>query len=382
MTLRIAFRVDSSLEMGSGHVMRCLTLADALRANGAECHFISRAHSGNLMATILQRGYLVSSLVANGQQFKESIIQSSANLHDKHTSEHLEPKHASWLGSTWQTDVQETAVVLANLKADWLVVDHYAIDHKWEEALAGYYRHLLVIDDLADRSHNCILLIDQNLGRQPQDYSGLVPKQCQVLSGPKFALLRSEFAELRPYSLKRRQTRSALHRLLITMGGVDQTGATQQVLSTLKTCSLPTESSITVVMGLAAPWLEKVRKLSTQMPWPTEVVVNVNDLAQRMADSDLAIGAGGGTAWERCCLGLPSLIVVLAENQQSVARALHSAHAARCIGTVTDIEAKLPLGIRELIDFDFRESISRRASMVTDGHGVEKIIKTMEALSA
>lgn len=293
-----------------------------------------------------------------------------------------EPAHTAWLGSTWQTDAQETVAILASLQPDWLVVDHYALDRRWEEALAPHYRQLLVIDDLADRPHRCNLLLDQNLGRQPQDYAALVPAHCQLLIGPQFALLRPEFAALRPYSLQRRQAQPALRHLLITMGGVDQPNATGQVLQALKTCALPADCRITVVMGLTAPWLHNVRQLAAQMPWPTEVAVNVNDMAQRMADSDLAIGAAGSTSWERCCLGLPTLMVVLAENQQAGAQALEAAQAARLVGSVSDIATQLPQAVRELTDSKHQMRMSLAASAVTDGQGVAKILQTMGVVNA
>lgn len=362
--MKIVFRTDASLQMGSGHIMRCLTLADALKAQGADCHFISREHPGHLLEVIYQRGYKVHSLVAPVQHAQEANLQP-------------EPAHAAWLGSTWQTDVQETTAILASLQPDWLVVDHYALDRRWEEALAPHYRQLLVIDDLADRPHRCNLLLDQNLGRQPEHYAMLVPEQCQMLIGPNFALLRPEFVALRPYSLQRRQARPALRQLLITMGGVDQPNATGQVLQILKTCALPQECRITVIMGLTAPWLQNVRELAAQMPWPTEVVVNVSDMAWRMADSDLAIGAAGSTSWERCCLGLPTLMVVLAENQQPGAQALEAGHAARLIGVVSDIAKQLPLAAAELIDSDCQSRMSLAASAITDGQGVEKILNIM-----
>ena len=375
--MNITFRADASLQMGSGHVMRCLTLADALKAQGADCHFISREHPGHLLEVIRQRGYKANCLVAQVQQAQAAI----KNIVNEAPGPQQEPAHTAWLGSTWQADAQETAAILATLQPDWLVVDHYALDQRWEEALAPYYRKLLVIDDLADRPHRCDLLLDQNLGRQPQDYAGLVPAHCQLLIGPHFALLRPEFAALRPYSLQRRQAQPALRQLLITMGGVDQPNATGQVLQALKTCALPADCRITVVMGLTAPWLQNVRELAAQMPWPTEVVVNVNDMAQRMADSDLAIGAAGSTSWERCCLGLPTLMVVLAENQQAGAQALEAAHAARLIGDVSDIATQLPLAVRELIDVNCQSRMSLAASAITGGQGVEKILKAMEVLN-
>jgi UDP-2,4-diacetamido-2,4,6-trideoxy-beta-L-altropyranose hydrolase len=377
--MKIAFRADASLQMGSGHVMRCLTLADALKARGAQCHFVSRAHPGHLLEAIHQRGFKVNSLLAPATTAQEAIKKVAP---EESSSPQQEPAHAAWLGRTWQTDAQETAVILADLQPDWLVVDHYALDQRWEEVLAPHYRKLLVIDDLADRPHCCDLLLDQNLGSEQEHYSLLVPAHCHVLTGPQYALLRPEFAALRPYSLRRRQARPALRQLLITMGGVDQPNATGQVLQALKTCALPADCRITVVMGLTAPWLQNVRELAAQMPWPTEVVVNVNDMARRMADSDLAIGAAGSTSWERCCLGLPALVVVLAENQKPGAQALETTHAARLIETVRDIAAKLPLAIRELNDSDCQRLMSLAAGAITDGQGVKKILNAMGVLNA
>ncbi len=380
--MQIVFRTDASLHIGSGHVMRCLTLADALKAQGAQCHFICRAHLRHLMEVIRQRGYMANSLAAPVQQAQEAIKEIATEVQESQQNMQNEPVHAAWLGSTWQTDAQETTAVLASLQPDWLVVDHYALDRCWEDALAAHCRQLLVIDDLADRPHRCNLLLDQNLGRQSQDYAALVPTHCQVLVGPHYALLRPEFAALRHYSLQRRQAQPALRQLLITMGGVDQPNATGQVLQALKTCALPQDCCITVVMGLTAPWSQNVQELAAQMPWPTEVAVNVNDMAQRMADSDLAIGAAGSTSWERCCLGLPTLMVVLAENQQPGAQALDAAHAVRLLGAVSDIATQLPLAVRELSDSECRIRMSRATSAITNGQGVDKILKTMGAVNA
>jgi len=376
--MKVAFRTDASLQMGSGHVMRCLTLADALKAQGAQCHFISRAHPGHLMEVIRQRGYMVNSLAAPVQQVQAAINTIARTVQDAQKNKPHELAHAAWLGSTWQADAQETSTALASLKPDWLVVDHYAIDQRWEDALAAHYRQLLVIDDLADRAHTCDLLLDQNLGRQPQDYAELVPAHCQVLTGPKFALLRPEFAALRTYSLQRRQAQPALYQLLITMGGVDQLNATGRVLQALKTCALPAECHITVVMGLTAPWLENVQELAALMPWPTDVVVNVNDMAQRMADSDLAIGAAGSTSWERCCLGLPTLMVVLADNQKEAAEHLQKAGAADCLSFGGLLRQDLHDRLQCFIDHPKQlGQMSDFASAITDGLGVERIISVM-----
>ena len=366
--MRVAIRTDASLHIGSGHVMRCLTLADALKAQGVDCYFISRAHPGHMIEFIRQRNHTAAAIPAG---------QLSSASADDSVAQHA---HAAWLDSTWRTDAQETAAVLARLQPDWLVVDHYALDQRWEKAVASHYKKLMVIDDLADRLHSCDLLLDQNLGRQAQDYASLVPTHCQVLTGPHFALLRPDFAALRPYSLQRRQDQPALHQLLITMGGVDEPNATGQVLQALKTCALPTNCRITVIMGLTALWLQNVQQLAAKMPWPTEVVVNVTDMAQRMADSDLAIGAAGSTSWERCCLALPTLLVVLADNQRAIATGLQRAGAAIALDLSKSDQfgRTLKNAVKQLADNEIDlMHLSQAAAKVTNGCGTNLVVGQM-----
>ncbi len=370
--MQIAFRTDASLQIGSGHVMRCLALAEVLQARGAQCDFISRVHPGHLFDTIRQRGFAVTALPAG---LAQPHTKAPAGIAPK-----LQLEHAAWLGCDWQTDADQTISMLANLQPEWLITDHYALAQPWEVALKPYYNKLMVIDDLADRPHRCDLLLDQNLGRQPQDYAHLVPTQCQVLTGTRYALLRPEFATLRSYSLRRRANAPQLKQLLITMGGVDQTNATGQVLQALQNCALPADCRITVVMGLTAPWLKDIRELAVQMPWPTEVEVNVNDMAQRMADSDLAIGAAGSTAWERCCLGLPTLMVVLADNQRGIASALKRADAA--IALELQIGEQFDSALRNAIEHLVNNetallAISQAAAKVTNGCGTNLVAAQM-----
>ena len=359
--MRIVFRADASLHIGSGHVMRCLTLAEALKEQGCECHFVSREHPGHLLEVIRQRGFTVSALPISAADWQPGFAGGD-DL----------PAHSAWLGCDWQTDAQQTGEIISAIMPDWLVVDHYGLDQRWEIALRPHYRRLLVIDDLADRAHCCDLLLDQNLGREVKHYAGLVPEHCSVLAGPKYALLRPEYAALREYSLLRRR-QPALRQLLITMGGVDQPNATGQVLEALKACLLPAACRISVVMGLTAPWLQQVKEQAAEMPWSTEVLVNINDMAQRMADSDLAIGAAGGTAWERCCLGLPTLMVVLADNQWSGAKALQAVNGVCLIGEVGDIPAQLPPIMTALAEGEILGRMSRTTSRIGDGQGVMRL---------
>ncbi len=313
--MHIAFRVDASMQIGTGHVMRCLTLADALRKRGASCSFVCRPHHGNLLALIEQRGHHALAM----QELQEGIEPNCNGT-----------AHAHWLGTDCFTDAEDTQQALSahtgGAPLDWLVVDHYALDSLWEKALRPQVKRIMVIDDLADRSHACDLLLDQTFGRKAIDYIPLVPTDCKLLCGSQHALLRPEFAALREYSLKRR-AQPALKELLITMGGVDKDNVTEEVLRALCMCKLPSHSQITVVLGTTAPWINEVRRQAQKMPWPTRVMVGVSNMAKLMADSDVAIGAAGSTSWEICCLGIPNLLICTAANQRTVIAELSSVNA-------------------------------------------------------
>lgn len=354
----IVFRTDASLAIGTGHVMRGLTLADALRERGARSHFICRAHDGNLIEHIRARGHTVTALPVSKMAATDTDTDSSS-------------AHAHWLGTDWASDARETLAALQGQCADWLVVDHYALDVRWENLLRPACQQLLVIDDLADRAHDCELLLDQNLGRLARDYAHWVPTHCTVLAGPQYALLRPEFAAWRGRSLARR-FKPQLQQLLITLGGVDKDNATVQVLHALRGCPLPDDCKLTVVMGPHAPWLADVRAQAAQMPWPTEVRSDVCNMAELMASSDLAIGAAGSTNWERCCLGLPSLLLVLADNQQSSADALAQAHAVRVLA-LASLAVCLPVHFRTLASGDTLAALGTAAQALTSGNGAMQL---------
>lgn len=364
----IVIRTDASLQIGTGHVMRCLTLADALKAAGAQCHFICREHPGNLISQIRRRGFSVSVLPVATEALITNELAVAA-----------QSNYAAWLGADWATDAAQTKVGVGATAVDWLIVDHYALDARWEQALQPLCRKLMVIDDLAGRPHDCDLLLDQNLGRDVRDYSQLVPEACTVVAGPHYALLRPEFAALRDDSLRRRATPQLKH-LLITMGGVDQADATGKVLEALQDCPLPADLRVTVVMGPHAPWLERVQMLAKQMPRPTEVKVNVNNMAQLMADSDLAIGAAGSTSWERCCLGLPSIIGVQAANQQLIASALELKGAAKAFSINEGVKPICELIAKVLGDNSSLQKMSMSAAAITDGKGVERVAAELHAM--
>lgn len=360
----VVFRTDASLQIGTGHVMRCLTLADALKAEGVECHFICREHPGNLLDYIKGKGFSAYAISVVSTLLSTELAQLA---------------HAHWLGASQQQDADECAAILSELQPDWLIVDHYALDACWESMLQPYYRKLMVIDDLADRHHICHVLVDQTFGRNADDYIQKVPAGCRVLCGSQYALLRPEFAALRQYSLKRRET-PQMYSLLVNMGGVDRNNATGKVLQALRHCDLPVSCSITVIMGTSAPWLSEVRLQAEQMPWHTDIRVGVSNMAQLMADSDLAIGAAGSTSWERCCLGLPTVMVVLADNQRQVAQGLEQVGAALAVD-LQQIAESLPTLLTPLVSLPApRFVMGQVAAGITDGCGVTAVVQHLEPL--
>jgi UDP-2,4-diacetamido-2,4,6-trideoxy-beta-L-altropyranose hydrolase len=358
--MQVTFRSDVSIQIGTGHVMRCLTLADALRELGAHSTFVCRQQSGHLLNIIAERGYHVVEL-PNLETTTNCILDETA--------------HANWLGADWLTDAQQTREALGDESVDWLVVDHYSLDHRWEDALRSHCQNIMVIDDLADRAHNCDVLLDQNLGRSAQDYDGLLKPQTAKFIGPQYALLRPEFAQLRNQSLAQR-TQPQLKHLLITMGGVDKDNTTGGVLQALTACHLPPDLHITVVMGPHSPYLVEVTQQAMQMPWRTQVLVGVSAMAQLMLDSDLCIGAAGSTSWERCCLGLPTLLLALAENQLPGAKALEKAGAAMFVGNIQNLSQVFEEHIQNGGNLQLK-SLALASSAVTDGLGAQRIVSAM-----
>jgi UDP-2,4-diacetamido-2,4,6-trideoxy-beta-L-altropyranose hydrolase len=343
--------------------MRCLSLADALRDRGAQCLFVTRTQNGDLVQAISDRGHGLAPLPAIRSSF---AVERQAS----------DPAHGPWLGTSWEDDATDTRQALDGRKSDWLVLDHYALDQRWERAMRPESKRLMVIDDLADRRHECDILVDQNLGRDAADYAHLIPRHAKTLIGPQYALLRPEFSNIRAQSLARRSTPGFDH-LLIAMGGMDKDNATASVLEQLNLCPLPPNLNISIVMGPHAPWLSQVEAMSRTLRWPAEVLVGVDDMGRLMASCDLAIGAAGGTAWERCCLGIPSFVMALADNQKEGAIALQKAGAAIMMRNYDELREVLSSNLSSGSMLSLLRSLSAASSQVTDGLGTYRIVRLL-----
>ncbi len=361
--MQVVFRADASLETGAGHVMRCLTLADVLHAAGATCRFVCRAHHGNLIALVHQRGFEVLPL--------PEVTKAPAEGGEGDS-------YGRWLGVPWQQDAEQTLSALAGIAApEWLVVDHYALDERWERLVHGGCRNLLVIDDLANRRHDADILLDQTFGRQEADYRNLVNSGCKLRCGVENVLLRPEFDDWRARSLARR-TAPALKRILVSLGGVDKDNISREVLLALDRCVLLPYAEICLVLGESSPWVDEIRQLVGKLQVRVDLRVAVGNMAELLAGCDLAIGAAGTSAWERCCLGVPTLMLVLAENQREIGSKLLATGAAQLLVSGPGFQEQLIKAVQGLQAEPGRLlAMSEKAAALVPGSGAGRLAREM-----
>ncbi len=292
--MKVAIRVDSSTAIGSGHLMRCLTLAQRMRKKiNAEVHFISRELEGNLHGKIREMGFFLHVL-------------------PRHPLDKSLTEYAVWLTVSQEVDLEETKAILQEIgKVDRLVVDNYALDIKWEREMRSFADEIFVIDDLANRKHDCDILLEQGFRFNHESrYMGLVPPHCKLLLGPAHALLREEFYEVKALARKRTGT---IGNVLVFYGGSDLTGETEKAIHALERVAF-SNVQVHVVVGCSNRRKEIIRVLCERQGF--FYYKQVDNMAKMMDDADIMLGAGGGTALERCFLGLPAIVTATAENQR------------------------------------------------------------------
>lgn len=349
----IAFRVDASLQMGIGHFMRCLSLADAFKKRGVYVRFVSRHMPDHLLAMLREKEY-------------EFVLLNS--MQDKKIAGDV--PHSSWLCASQHVDAQDTIQALSDQIWDWLVVDHYALDLRWEAALRGTARRILVIDDLADRVHDCDVVLDQNIyDDMDTRYHEKVPEDCTLLLGPRYALLREEFLRLRAST---RTRDGSVNRILVSLGGVDAENQTEKVIHAI-TQLQGRSFNVDVVIGVQHPARSKIEVICKHHGYQCHV--QTPDVAALMAKADLAIGASGSTSWERCCLGLPTICLTHAANQVAIAKGLQARGAILNLGDCAAIStadlSRVLLGMIE--QPDQLVSMSKMSSKLVDGKGIDRV---------
>jgi UDP-2,4-diacetamido-2,4,6-trideoxy-beta-L-altropyranose hydrolase len=335
----IIFRCDASPKIGGGHVARCLGYADAFTRRGWEVAFVTAPGSEAAAPGLARTGYRIIDAPAPGDELCPSNLAGR------------------------------------DCPADVLVLDLYAPDAAFDRAHRGCARRLVAIDDLADRSRDCDILVNTSAGIGEVDYAGRVPAGCQLLLGPAYAPLLRGFAALRPATLARREQAGAVERVLVSFGLTDPDDATSMALLALKGM---TNAKVDVVLGSAAPHLERVRNACEG--W-ARLHANAHDMPALMAAADLSLGAAGASAWERCCLGLPTIVITIADNQRRIAAALDDAGAAIVLGQRQQVTAAgLRRAIGELIAHPGRmKAIARAAATLCDGQGADRALEAMAA---
>ena len=359
MSASILFRTDASIEIGTGHVTRCLTLAHSLRERGAECRFVCREHSGHLLELIREQGF---EALALPQHIKDpqQVSQSDESPVD----------HVAWLGTDWASDADATESALGDTCVDWLIVDHYALDARWESALRPHCRKIMVIDDLADRDHDCDLLLDQNMVADvAHRYDDKLPVHCGKMLGPGYALLQPQYYELH----SRTPTREGpVQRVLVYFGGADTGNLTALAIAAFLSLNRG-DIALDVVINPNGPHSDTIRR---QVHGQQNITLHggLPSLAPLMVNADLAIGGGGAASWERCCLGLPTLVITLAENQEPIAAELDRQGLVRWLGRQDEVRGKkLAQVLSEIIDAGLSPSWSESCQQLVDGGGVGRV---------
>jgi UDP-2,4-diacetamido-2,4,6-trideoxy-beta-L-altropyranose hydrolase len=358
--MNIFFRVDASSKIGSGHVMRCLNLADQLKKKGANCKFICRNLKDNLIEKIKKNHEIT--VLSTPKQYNKNLFKHKINS-----------AYFNYLGVNWKDDARQTINALNKKKVDWLIVDHYGIDKRWEKKIKSYVKKIMIIDDLANRYHDCELLLNQNLiNNCSLSYQKLLPRNCTCLIGPKYALLNDEYKNKHKYILSRK---GPVKRILIYFGSTDQNSLIKKCIKAFLKLN-EKNIKLDIVVNLNIQKKLKNQKLIKKNK-NIKFYNNLNSIAPLICKADLSIGACGISIWERCCLGLPSIVITIADNQKSIAKELHKRRLIHLIGHFDKVNVNLIFKIlKQYINKDLK-TWSSTCKLVTDGKGVEKLASVL-----
>lgn len=335
------FRFDANRAIGGGHAVRCLALADALQDTGWRCALAVNSQALDLCGDAVR-------------------------------------EHADWM----IVDASDLAALRDRwpLGCDLLVLDRkgYSIDD--EVACRPWAKRLLVIEDLACSPHAADILLDQNFPPPQELTHRSVPVGGKLLHGPRYALVRQRFLSLRNTSLARRVEPGAVSRIFVSLGMTDPLALTPLVLDGLR--GLDSDISIDIALGSAAPCLDRLHQMLNDFPQTVNLHIDSPNTPELLADCDLAIGAPGMSAWERCILGIPSLAISFADNQLGNARGLKMAGAAEVLHMDELVSPEL---IRQRVarlaaSPQERAVMSRKAASLCDGQGVFRVVEAIEKL--
>lgn len=359
--LRVALRVDASVTIGTGHLRRCLSLAEALAEQGAAIILVVRQLDAVAPHLLKDCPFPVHWLPAPGPAYAPDADG---------------PPHSVWAGVTWRRDADDTVAVLLDVSPQWLVVDHYAIDARWHDVLRDVLGcRLLIVDDVADRPLSADILLDQNWAEDHRaKYRGRLTREPRWLTGPRYALLSAAYRNAPRYRFH-----TEVRSIGIFMGGTDPGGASASVLHCLRE-EVGFKGPVEVVSTSANPQLDELREACAASPHTT-LTMDVPNLAAFFARHDLQIGAGGGATWERCCIGPPSVAIALADNQKSVLGPLASFGVVCAVDQGRSGESPLASAVTQLIvDSSIRKNMSVNAQNLIQGDGTALVVSHLVTL--
>ena len=254
-----------------------------------------------------------------------------------------------------------------------IIVDHYGVNEEWLVIAKKAFRKLIVLDDLAERILDVDLVINQNLGWKTRDYAHLVGQETRLLLGPEYALLAENYSIARQ-KLKRSFKSEAPLRVLVSLGGADIENVTGKVARVLEEIQKNHDFLVTIVVGAMNPNSNDLHEICQRSNGKIVLIQGANNLTDAYASHDIAVGAVGGSSWERCCLGLPTIFVPIAENQKPAAKNLRDVGAGILADYGSDqFEAELCEGLIQLFNNEFRQAISQRARDICDGKGIRRV---------
>ncbi|MCS3661168.1 UDP-2,4-diacetamido-2,4,6-trideoxy-beta-L-altropyranose hydrolase [Salinibacter ruber] len=342
----LLIRADGSPEIGTGHVMRCLALAQAWQAEGGSVYFVGEITEG-LESRLREEGITARALESSPGE---------------------------------KNDALETARKAQVVGASWVVVDGYHFDGSYQRRLRGEGMRMLLLDDYGHADHyDADLVLNQNIDAETALYDDR-SEDTELLLGPRFALLRKEFW---PWCEPRRTPRSEAHRVLVTLGGADPDNCTEKAVRALG--QLEKEGlRCTVVVGESNPRESSICAAAERAEIPINLRSNVSDMAALMAEHDIAVSAGGSTCWELAFTGIPNVILVLADNQRGIAEGLDEAGTALNLGWHEKVEKKeITEQIEKLLRNDEKRlRVARKAQELVDGQGTERVLGKMLAHKA
>jgi len=346
--MQVVFRVDSSLEIGYGHIMRCLVLGKELEKLGASVSFISKLTNNSLDFLIQSQGFQLFLLPNNMREQSNRNVNQNQNLTLTKAEQEEDAR-------------QSLSCFSKKIKLDWLIVDHYALDRHWENIVKGFVKKIMVIDDLANRYHDCNILLDHNwYVKRTTRYSKLVKSKTKLFLGPKYALLRPSF-QMNTKKIDG-QSRGLIKRIFIFFGGTDLNNLTSLVLNALHNDKFK-RIRIDVVIGKNNPNIEEVKMLINKRK-NMFLFVQINDIVSVMIKADIAIASGGINTLERLSIGLFALVITTAENQIETVKDLHDNGFLHYVGDYKNINRSI---LQDTID----EYIKKPKPMIKNNLGID-----------